>query len=111
MLRCQALSWPVSIRHPAARHEVGHVLTTGNAFSRPARHNSGHTAAAVAFTAAVAVAPIWPAAGAVCALPTALVANQRVQFGAHYPTDVAVGAAIGLAAAALVRRAPRLVLR
>jgi membrane-associated phospholipid phosphatase len=70
---------------------------------------SGHTAAAVAFTAAVA--PTWPAAGAACALPTAMVALERVQSGAHYPTDVAAGAAVGLASAWLTRRAPRLVLR
>ncbi|MGW0915271.1 phosphatase PAP2 family protein [Streptomyces sp. NPDC002784] len=69
---------------------------------------SGHTAV-VAFSAALA--PIRPAAGAVCALPAALVAIERVQSGAHYPTDVAAGAAIGLAAAAPVHRPPRLVLR
>ncbi|MGW1958391.1 phosphatase PAP2 family protein [Streptomyces sp. NPDC001920] len=70
---------------------------------------SGHTAAAVAFTAAVA--PTWAAAGAACALPTALVAIERVQSGAHYPSDVAAGAAIGLASAWLSRHAPRLILR
>ncbi|MCX4854870.1 phosphatase PAP2 family protein [Streptomyces canus] len=70
---------------------------------------SGHTAAAVAFTAAVA--PTWPAAGALCALPTTLVAVERVQSGAHYPSDVAAGAAIGLAGAWLTRRAPALFLR
>ncbi|MDN0199513.1 phosphatase PAP2 family protein [Streptomyces sp. S.PNR 29] len=70
---------------------------------------SGHTAAAVGFTAAAAV--IWPAAGAVCAVPTLAVAFERVHTGAHYPSDVAAGAAIGLAATALTRRAPRLVVR
>lgn len=70
---------------------------------------SGHTAAAVAFTAAVA--PTWPWAGAVCAVPTVLVAIERVHDGAHYPSDVAAGAAIGLAAAALVRTTPRLLIR
>ncbi|MEU6587849.1 phosphatase PAP2 family protein [Streptomyces sp. NPDC046881] len=70
---------------------------------------SGHTAAAVAFTAAVAA--VWPAAGAVCALPAALVALERVQSGAHYPSDVATGAVIGLAGAWLARHAPRLILR
>ncbi|CAL9629762.1 phosphatase PAP2 family protein [Streptomyces sp. enrichment culture] len=70
---------------------------------------SGHTAAAVAFTAAVA--PSWPWAGAVCAVPMTLVAIERVHSGAHYPSDVAAGAAIGLAAAALVRATPRLVVR
>ncbi|MFJ9041835.1 phosphatase PAP2 family protein [Streptomyces sp. NPDC102406] len=70
---------------------------------------SGHTAAAVAFTAAVA--PTWPAAGAVCAVPAAMLALERVQSGAHYPSDVAAGAAIGLAGAWIVRHAPRVILR
>ncbi|MEU9438980.1 phosphatase PAP2 family protein [Streptomyces sp. NPDC048252] len=70
---------------------------------------SGHTAAGVAFSAAVAV--VWPWAGAVCAVPAAVVAAERVHTGAHYPSDVAVGAAVGLAAAALVHRAPRLARR
>ena len=70
---------------------------------------SGHTAAAVAFTAAVA--PTWPAVGAACALPAAMVALERVQSGAHYPSDVATGAAFGLASAWLTHRAPRLIRR
>lgn len=69
---------------------------------------SGHTAAAVAFTAAVA--PSWPVAGAVCAVPAAMVAVERVQSGAHYPSDVAAGAVIGLVCAWLTRRAPRMLL-
>jgi membrane-associated phospholipid phosphatase len=67
---------------------------------------SGHTAAAFAF--AVAVAPVWPAAGAACGVT---VAAERVHTGAHYPSDVAVGGVIGLAAAALVRRTPHLLKR
>lgn len=70
---------------------------------------SGHTAAAVAFTAAIA--PSWPWAGAACAVPAALVTVERVHSGAHYPSDVAAGAAIGLATAALVRAAPRFLIR
>ncbi|MFJ8133896.1 phosphatase PAP2 family protein [Streptomyces hydrogenans] len=70
---------------------------------------SGHTAAAVAFTAAVA--PSWPWAGAACAVPGVLVAVERVHSGAHYPSDVAAGAVIGGAAAALVRWVPRLLNR
>ncbi|MFF7171157.1 phosphatase PAP2 family protein [Streptomyces pseudovenezuelae] len=70
---------------------------------------SGHTAAAVAFTAAVA--PTWPVAGALCAVPATMVAVERVQSGAHYPSDVAAGAAIGLAGAWLTRRAAALFLR
>ncbi|MFF7244322.1 phosphatase PAP2 family protein [Embleya sp. NPDC008237] len=70
---------------------------------------SGHTAAAVAFTAAVA--PSWPRAAAVCSLPAAMVAVERVQSGAHYPSDVAAGAVIGLAGAWLVRHTPRMLPR
>ncbi|MGW5047485.1 phosphatase PAP2 family protein [Streptomyces griseoluteus] len=78
---------------------------------RPASSSfpSGHTAAAVAFTAAVA--PTWPLAGALCAVPATAVAFERVQSGAHYPSDVTAGAVIGLAAAWLTRRVPRLLLR
>ncbi len=67
---------------------------------------SGHTAAAVAFTAAVT--PVWPLAGAACVVPAALLALERVQSGAHYPTDVAVGAVVGLGSAWLTRRIPHL---
>ncbi|MET9426410.1 phosphatase PAP2 family protein [Streptomyces sp. NPDC003036] len=70
---------------------------------------SGHTAAAVGFT--VAVAGVWPGAAAVCAVPAAIVAVERVHSGAHYPSDVAGGAAIGLVTGLLVRRSPRLFLR
>ncbi|MFH8499831.1 phosphatase PAP2 family protein [Streptomyces coeruleorubidus] len=70
---------------------------------------SGHTAAGVAFSAAVAA--VWPWVGAVCAVPAVMVAAERVHTGAHYPSDVAVGATTGLAAAALVRRVPRLARR
>ncbi|WP_264158827.1 phosphatase PAP2 family protein [Streptomyces arboris] len=70
---------------------------------------SGHTAAAVAFTAAV-ISP-WPTAGAVCVVPAAMVAVERVQSGAHYPSDVVAGATIGLLSAWLTRRAPALLRR
>ncbi len=46
-----------------------------------------------------------------CAVPAAMVAVERVQSGAHYPSDVVAGAAIGLASAWFVRRIPRLALR
>ncbi|MFD0492693.1 MULTISPECIES: phosphatase PAP2 family protein [Streptomyces violaceusniger group] len=44
---------------------------------------SGHTAAAVAFT--TAVAPSWPLAGVLCGVPAAMVAVERVQSGAQLP--------------------------
>ncbi|WP_373305835.1 phosphatase PAP2 family protein [Streptomyces filipinensis] len=54
--------------------------------------------------------PGWPRR-ALCAVPAAMVALVRVQSGAHYPSDVATGAVIGLAGARLTRRAQRLILR
>ncbi|WP_409239916.1 phosphatase PAP2 family protein [Streptomyces sp. PA5.6] len=68
---------------------------------------SGHTAAAVAFTAAIA--PVAPLAGAVCTLPAGLVAVERVHSGAHYPSDVLAGAVIGVISAGLVHGAARAV--
>ncbi|MGV9455051.1 phosphatase PAP2 family protein [Streptomyces sp. NPDC003635] len=70
---------------------------------------SGHAAAAFAFTGAVT--PVWPAAGALCAVSAMAVAAERVHSGAHYPSDVAVGGVIGLGGAALVRATPRLLRR
>ncbi|WP_344361404.1 phosphatase PAP2 family protein [Streptomyces gobitricini] len=70
---------------------------------------SGHTAAAVGFTAAVLItSPGW---GAACVVPAVAVAAERVHSGAHYPSDVAAGALIGLASARLLRRVPGLLLR
>ncbi|WP_225877094.1 phosphatase PAP2 family protein [Streptomyces resistomycificus] len=54
---------------------------------------------------------MWPATGSACAVTAVMVAAQRVHGGAHYPTDVAAGAAIGLGSATLVRAVPRLVRR
>ncbi|WP_308376500.1 phosphatase PAP2 family protein [Streptomyces sp. ISL-99] len=70
---------------------------------------SGHTAAAVGFTVAVSLTSPW--VGAAAAVPTVLVAVERVHAGAHYPSDVVAGAAIGVGSALLVHHAPRLLLR
>lgn len=58
---------------------------------------SGHTVGAVAFTAAVG--PSWLSVGVLCGVPAASPAVERVQSGAHCPSDVAVGAVIVLASA------------
>jgi membrane-associated phospholipid phosphatase len=70
---------------------------------------SGHTAAAVAF--AGAVTPVWPAAGAACGVSAVMVAAERVHSGAHYPSDVVAGGAVGMTAAALARAVPQLLRR
>ncbi len=67
---------------------------------------SGHTAAAVGFTAAVALTSPW--LGTAASVPTVMVALERVHPGAHCPSVVVVGAAIGVGSAVLVHHAPRL---
>jgi undecaprenyl-diphosphatase len=61
---------------------------------------SSHSAGAIAY----ATAATWqtPALGAVTVPLAALVAWSRAATGRHYPTDIAAGAALGLAAGALV---------
>ncbi|WP_260848435.1 phosphatase PAP2 family protein [Streptomyces sp. SLBN-118] len=93
-------------RRPPQRlipHEDVHERPDSSSFP------SGHTAAAVGFTAAVA--GTWPWMGALCSVPAVMVATERIHRGAHYPSDVAAGAAIGLAGACLVHHAPCLLLR
>ncbi|MGP4046503.1 phosphatase PAP2 family protein [Streptomyces sp. 2A115] len=99
----ELLAVPMAKRLYARRRPPQEWITRGEAEDRPDSSSfpSGHTAAAFAFTAAVA--PMWPTAGAACAVPAAMVAAERVHSGAHYPSDVAAGGAIGLTAGALVR--------
>lgn len=63
---------------------------------------SGHSASAVAFAAGAGL--VQPAIGAALA-PAALgVAYSRVHTGAHWPSDVLFGSALGVGAALLTRR-------
>ncbi|NQD90434.1 phosphatase PAP2 family protein, partial [Paenarthrobacter sp. CM16] len=62
---------------------------------------SGHSASAVAF--AVGAGMVSPALGAVLAPIAAGVAYSRVHTGAHWPSDVVFGSALGAGAALLTR--------
>src|SRR6478735_1255208 len=62
---------------------------------------SGHTASAAAFATGVALE--WPAAGAALAPVAAGVGYSRLHTGAHWLSDVAGGAAIGVGAAAALK--------
>lgn len=75
-----------------------------------ARYNSfpsGHTAGAVAV--AQAIARTHPPAARPARLWAAAIAAIQVPRGSHYPSDVAVGAAIGFAADGVVRLAEKAV--
>ncbi|MEW2574915.1 phosphatase PAP2 family protein [Streptomyces syringium] len=111
MLASQLIANAVCKQLYARRRPPGELIPHDGVEDRPDSSSfpSGHTAAAVGFTAAVAASSPWW--GAAAAVPTTLVAFERVHSGAHYPSDVAVGAAIGLTTAVLVHRAPRLLLR
>lgn len=76
---------------------------------RSASFPSGHTASAVAF--ALAVGRILPAAAAPLGALAAAVGYSRVHTGVHYPGDVAGGAVLGAASAALALSACRAVRR
>lgn len=62
---------------------------------------SGHSASAVAFAAGVAF--VRPAVGAALAPVAAGVAYSRVHTGAHWPSDVVLGSALGAGAALATR--------
>ncbi|WP_329137976.1 phosphatase PAP2 family protein [Streptomyces sp. NBC_01476] len=62
---------------------------------------SGHSASAAAFVAGAAMeSPAW---GTALAPVAASVAFSRIYTGVHYPSDVVVGAALGVGAALTVR--------
>jgi undecaprenyl-diphosphatase len=63
---------------------------------------SGHST--TAFAVLVAFGTLWPRARTVLLIYAFLIAVSRVVVTAHYPTDVAAGALVGIAGALLVRR-------
>lgn len=85
---------PVTTGVPLVRQLLHAPITT----SFP----SGHSASAAAFATAVALESPW--LGAVAIPLAAGVAVSRVYTGAHYPSDVLAGAALGAGAAALTLR-------
>lgn len=60
---------------------------------------SGHSASAFAFT--TSLVREWPAAGVPIGLLATAVAYSRVHTGVHFPSDVVVGAGLGVGAAAV----------
>jgi diacylglycerol kinase family enzyme/membrane-associated phospholipid phosphatase len=85
---------PVTTAVPMGRRLLRPPITT----SFP----SGHSASAAAFATAVTLESPWLGAAAIPL--AAAVAGSRVYTGAHYPSDVVAGAALGAATAALTLR-------
>jgi undecaprenyl-diphosphatase len=63
---------------------------------------SGH--AATAFAVLVAFSTLWPRTRTIFLVYAFLIAISRIVVTAHYPTDVAVGALVGIVGALMVRR-------
>lgn len=78
-----------------------HMLGRANLVMMPTSFSfpSGHAASAFAF--ATSIAREWPLAGVPIAAAAGLVAYSRVHAGVHYPSDVVVGAGLGVGAAAI----------
>jgi undecaprenyl-diphosphatase len=74
------------------------LLPLPRTFSFP----SGHSASALAFATGATAA--LPAAGPVLLPAAGAVAYSRVHTGVHYPSDVAVGASLGVASGLLAAR-------
>jgi membrane-associated phospholipid phosphatase len=86
-----------------ARPDVG--VPAGRRLARTPRSTSfpsGHAASAAAFATGVALE--WPAVAVPVGLLAAGVGASRVLTGVHYPSDVAAGFALGVAAAIVTRR-------
>lgn len=63
---------------------------------------SGH--ATTAFAALAAIASLWPRGRTVLLIYALLIATSRVVVTAHYPTDVAASAVVGIVGVLLIRR-------
>ena len=90
-----------------ARPGVGGSVdpTLFSPFSWPAAYASlpsGH--ATTAFSVLVIFGALWPRWRTVILIYTLLIAASRIVVTAHYPTDVATGALVGVLGAVMVRR-------
>ncbi|MFC8587906.1 phosphatase PAP2 family protein [Streptomyces sp. NPDC057217] len=88
------------VRRPRPDREAARVVA-GRHVPMPdsASFPSGHTASAVAFATAVGV--LLPAAAVPLGILASTVGYSRVHTGVHYPGDVAAGAVLGVASAAV----------
>ena len=85
---CVSTSIKMAIgRQRPAIEDLPHLMATPTGLSFPSSHTTSSFAAARAFSALAPAGPLYAAASAM--------ALSRVYLGVHYPSDIAVGAAIG----------------
>src|SRR6478752_5063817 len=89
---------------PRTRPKPEHLPVFRFVYPQPTSSSmpSGHSASAIAF--AVGTGLVRPALGAALAPAAVGVAYSRIHTGAHWPSDVVFGSAIGAAAALITRK-------
>ncbi|WP_030318288.1 phosphatase PAP2 family protein [Streptomyces flavochromogenes] len=88
------------VRRPRPDREAARVVVSRHVpMPDSASFPSGHTASAVAFATAVGV--VFPPAAVPLQVLAMAVGYSRVHTGVHYPGDVAAGAVLGIASAAV----------
>jgi len=83
-------------RHRPALEGLPALISTPTSLSFPSAHAASSFAAARAYSALVPAAPLYAMAAAM--------ALSRIYLGVHYPSDIAVGAVLGLAVGSTGRR-------
>jgi maltose/moltooligosaccharide transporter len=90
---------------PRPEEELGAVVNLeGNSWGHLESYPSGHMAITVALAAALALS--FPRLRFALAAYVVAVGFTRVLFGAHFPSDVLAGTALGVSSALLVARLP-----
>ena len=91
-----AIVKPMTHRDRPDRHRpAAEVASSSVPMPKSSSFPSGHSAAAFAF--ATGVGHVWPLAAVPLSVQATAVAYSRVHAGVHYPSDVLVGALLGVA--------------
>ena len=92
-----SIKWTIGRQRPAVE-DLPKLMRTPTGLSFPSSHATSSFAAARAYAALLPVG-----AQRIVYLAAALMALSRVYVGVHYPSDIAVGAALGTAVGSVAR--------